>query len=167
MSAWLWLFADSTPGTEVLGEATWILGAKDVPQPDIALRILPEYGGQSKNQGEYVSGPPEVIVEVTGSSTSRDLGAKKLLYERVGVCEYITVLLHTKQIIWRELARGRYREVQPDEDGLYRSRVFPGLWLDPKALWHARRSVRTAVEKGLRSPEHTAFVKKLAAKKRA
>lgn len=164
LSHWLALYEDDTPGVEAFAEATWIMGAKDVPQPDIALRVLPECGGQSGDDGHYVAGAPEMVVEVTGSSTSRDLGAKKLLYERVGVREYITVLLHTKQVIWRELVRGRYRDVTPDDDGLYRSRAFPGLWLDPAALWHARRSVRTAVEKGLRSPEHAAFVKRLAAK---
>jgi Uma2 family endonuclease len=163
LTGWAWLYSEFTPGTEVLGETTWILGAKDVPQPDIALRLLPEAGGQSSLDGRYLTGPPELIIEVTDTTTSRDLGAKKLLYERMGVREYITVLVQTKRILWRELHRGRYRECEPEADGLYRSRVFPGLWLDPAALWQQRRSVRTALEKGLRSPEHAAFLKKLAA----
>ena len=74
------------------------------------------------------------------------------------------VLVDTQQVIWRQLVRGRYREIKPDADGLVRSRVFPGLWLDPAALWNAKRSVRTAVEKGIRSPEHAAFVRRLAAR---
>jgi len=38
----------------------------------------------------------------------------------------------------------------PDEDGLYRSRVFPGLWLDPAALWAGDLAeLAAAVQKGV------------------
>jgi hypothetical protein len=78
----------------------------------------------------------------------------------------VTVLLEPGKVIWRRMSRGRYREIKPDGNGLLRSRVFRGLWLDPAALWNRKRSVRTAVDKGLRSPEHAAFVRRLAAKAR-
>ena len=51
-----------------------------------------------------------------------------------------------------------------DRDGLYRSKAFPGLWLDPAAL--SRRdlaAVLAALERGLASPEHAEFVARLAA----
>ena len=35
-----------------------------VPQPDAQLRISPECGGQSRNEGKYVGGAPELVVEV-------------------------------------------------------------------------------------------------------
>jgi hypothetical protein len=78
----------------------------------------------------------------------------------------LTVLLETRQVAWRHLLRGRYREVATDDDGLLRSRVFPGLWLDPTALWSPKRSIQTALKQAIRSPEHAAFVKRLAAHKR-
>jgi hypothetical protein len=55
---------------------------------------------------------------------------------------------------------------RPTSKGVYRSRVFPGLWLDAAALWNydLARLLRT-LERGLRSAEHSAFVKKLAARK--
>src|ERR1700738_4073671 len=62
LSAWLWLYTEQTPGCRVGGHCTWIMGPKDVPQPDIALRILPEYGGQSTIAGKYLGGAPELIV---------------------------------------------------------------------------------------------------------
>jgi Uma2 family endonuclease len=164
---WLGLYMDSTPGCAAGSDATWLMGANDVPQPDVALRILPEYGGQSHNKGDYSAGAPELIVEISGSSSSRDLGIKLELYRRAGVREYLTVLLKPRQAIWRQLVRGRYREIAADEDGLLRSRVFPGLWLNPAALWDSKLSLRTAVEQGLRSPEHAAFVKRLAAAARS
>jgi Uma2 family endonuclease len=166
LSGWLWLYAEHTPGCRGGGESTWIMGPKDVQQPDIALRILPEYGGQSTLAGKYLGGAPELIVEVSGSSTSRDLGLKLDLYRRVGVRENLTILVNPQQVIWRQLVRERYKEIAPDEDGLLRSRLFPGLWLDPAAVWDRERSLRTAVELGTLSPEHTAFVRRLAARKR-
>ncbi len=54
--------------------------------------------------------------------------------------------------------------VRAGADGIHRSRVFPGLWLDEAAFW-ARdfRRVRAALEQGLATPEHAAFVESLAA----
>ena len=104
-----------------------------------------------------------MIVEVSGSTLSRDLGAKLELYRRAGVREYLGVLLTPQQLIWRELARGRYREIKADGDGLLRSGVFPGLWLDSEAVWNTRKQMREAVQKGMASGEHVAFVRRLAA----
>ena len=72
-------------------------------------------------------------------------------------------LLKPRQVIWRQLARGRYREIAAGEDGLLRSLVFPGLWLNPVALWDSKLPLRTAVEQGIGSPERAAFVKRLGA----
>ncbi|MCC6540001.1 MAG: Uma2 family endonuclease, partial [Bryobacterales bacterium] len=162
MTGWLCMYSSRTPGCRGGDDTTWVMGAKAVPQPDIFLRILPEYGGQSGETagGKYGAGAPELIVEVTGSSRSRDFGAKKELYRSVGVREYLTVDLSTRTITWRQLVRGRYRDLEPGEDGVLRSRVFPGLWLHPPALWKGK--LVAAAEKGLRSPEHAEFVKRLA-----
>ena len=93
------------------------MGLEDVSQPYIFRRILSECGGQSRVEGGYAKGPPELIVEVSGSSLSRDLGVKVDLYRRAGVCEYLTVLLKPRQVIWRGLSRTRYREIVADDDG--------------------------------------------------
>jgi Uma2 family endonuclease len=107
-----------------------------------------------------------LIVEVNGSCAARDLGVKLELYRRAGVREYLTVLLQPNRIVWRELVDDRYEEIAPEPDGLLRSRVFPGLWLDPAAVWDPAQSLRTAVESGAASPEHAAFVRRLAAYRR-
>jgi Uma2 family endonuclease len=159
---WLSFYADSTPGCRATVDTTTVLGEKNVPQPDLALRILPEHGGQTQVDGGYLSGAPELVVEVSGSTSSRDLGIKLNLYRRMGVREYITVLLRPRQVIWRQLVRSRYQELEPDEDGLLRSRVFPGLWLDPVSAWDLNRSMRPALEQGLQSPDHADFVRKIA-----
>ncbi|PYI82009.1 MAG: hypothetical protein DME26_18825 [Verrucomicrobia bacterium] len=38
------------------------------------------------------------------------------------------------RITWWELRDGDYAELAPDADGLFKSGVFPGLWLDAAAL---------------------------------
>jgi len=162
---WIWLYAEQTIGCRA-SRATLVVCPNDVVQPDGMLLILPEYGGQSNVTGEYLGGGPELIVEVTGSSSSRDLGVKLELYRRSGVLEYLTILLKPNRVIWRQLMSGRHREITPDDDGLLRSRTFPGLWLDPDAVWDQKRSLETALEQGVRSPEHAAFVRRLSNPKR-
>jgi hypothetical protein len=56
--------------------------------------------------------------------------------------------------------------LKPGTDGIYRSEVFPGLWLDPHAfLKRDGKRVSAVLRQGLASPEHAAFIAKLAAKK--
>src|SRR5260370_24409970 len=43
----LGLYRRATPGVELLLDATAILGEESEPQPHLALRILPAFGGQS------------------------------------------------------------------------------------------------------------------------
>src|SRR5437762_267488 len=45
-------YQSHTPGVDAADNATVILGADDEPQPDLYLRILPEYGGQSRNTAD-------------------------------------------------------------------------------------------------------------------
>jgi hypothetical protein len=53
------------------------------------------------------------------------------------------------------------------KDGLYQSKVFPGLWLDPQALVQGDMArVLQVVQDGLASAEHRQFVTKLQAKKK-
>src|SRR5262245_43605795 len=82
-------YATFTPGCRAGVEGTWLMGLEDAPQPDLALRILPEYGGASRQEGAYSAGAPELVIEIGQSSTTHDLGPKLKLYERAGVLEYV------------------------------------------------------------------------------
>ena len=135
MSSWLTFYTLSTPSCRQGITGTWLMSADSAPQPDLTLRIRPERGGQSRMEGKYAAGAPELIVEISHTTAAKDKGVKLRLYERSGVREYITVMPHEQEIVWRELVNGSYREIALDADGLFRSRVFPGLWLDPAALW--------------------------------
>jgi hypothetical protein len=66
---------------------------------------------------------------------------------------------------WFELREGEYLPLPPDTDGIYKSKVFPGLWLPVNALLEGDLAkVLAELQKGLGTPEHLAFVEKLAVK---
>ncbi len=164
VSHWLGEYEDATPGTEVLVNSTNILGPQSEPEPDACLRILPECGGQTwEDADEYLNGAPELIAEVAWATESIDLHAKKRDYEKAGVREYVVVALRMKRVFWFHRRRGKFKELVPGADGLFRSTVFPGLWLDPAALLrHDRKRLLAVLRQGLASPEHGTFVAKLA-----
>jgi hypothetical protein len=74
---------------------------------------------------------PELLVEVSRTTRYTDLGPKLDNYERAGVLEYIVRALEPDEVLWHVLREGRLVTVPPDADGLYRSRVFPGLVARP------------------------------------
>ena len=106
-------------------------------------------------------------MEISHSSSSRDLGVKADLYRRGGVQEYLVLLTQGPEVIWREVVGQRYRELTPTSSGVLRSRVFPGLWLDVDALqqWD-ESSVFATLSEGLASAEHNEFVRRLAGQRR-
>jgi Uma2 family endonuclease len=160
---WLDYFAEKTPGLQVLDNATTILGWKSEPQPDALLRVLPECGGRSHDEKGYVHGAPELVAEVSKATRYVDLGPKKADYERAGVLEYVVRAIEPDEIFWFGQEQGVLVARPVDDDGLYRSAAFPGLWLDPAALLTGdRRRLRAIVEQGCATPEHAEFVARLA-----
>jgi Uma2 family endonuclease len=116
-----------------------------------------------RGQTDYISGPPELIAEIAASTESIDLFEKRRDYEEYGVGEYIAFLIRTGRVIWFVRESGRFVELSPDADGILRSRLFPGLWLDPVALLAGDlRRVQEVVNQGVATPEHLAFAAELA-----
>ncbi|GAB4409953.1 MAG: Uma2 family endonuclease [Anaerolineae bacterium] len=163
---WLATYLAATPGVRGGDNATVRLDLENEPQPDALLRLEPALGGQSTiTEDDYLEGAPELIVEVAASSASYDLYDKRRAYARNGVREYIVAQTYEQRIDWFVLREGVYEMLQPDEQGLLRSEVFPGLWLQPAALWAGDLATMLAVlQEGLASPEHVAFVEQLKAK---
>jgi Uma2 family endonuclease len=155
-----------TPGVQVCDNTTVILGNESEPQPDLLLRVLPEYGGRTGTTStDFITGPPELIVEVADSTRSLDLGDKQIQYARNGVLEYLVLNVQDARISWYDLAANRSIEVDPD--GVIRVRTFPGLWIHVEALLRQELTPLLAtLDRGLATPEHAAFVAKLAAAKR-
>jgi hypothetical protein len=122
-----------TPGcTGGSNTTTYILD--DAPQPDVNLRIVTELGGKSWVEDRYLHGSPELLLEVCNSTESIDLHQKLDLYEEARVQEYLVIVVQKKEVLWHRLVKGRYKLITPDAKGVFRSVVFPGLWVDGKAL---------------------------------
>ena len=101
-------------------------------------------------------------MEIASSSAAIDLGAKKAVYRRNGVQEYLVWQTFEQKLNWFRLEREEYRLITPDAEGRMRSVVFPGLWLAVPALVNGEMAtVVSQLQAGLASPEHQAFVQKL------
>ena len=162
LAGWLVLYVSETPGVRCFDNSTVRLDLDNEPQPDLVLIKLPAKGGQARiSEDDYVEGAPEFAVEIVGSSRAYDLHQKKGAYRRNGLREYLAWITGENRLVWWELSEGEYQEIAPDADGLVKSRVFPGLWLDTTALLRGdMKAVLTAVRRGIDSPEHGAFVAK-------
>ncbi|HTU22211.1 MAG TPA: Uma2 family endonuclease [Gemmataceae bacterium] len=164
-SHWLTEYEDATPGTEGFDNATNILGEENEPQPDLCLLIAPDKGGQTREENEYIFGGAELILEIASSTESIDLHRKRRDYEEAGVREYVVVVIRQARVFWFVSRNGRFEDLPLGTDGIFRSEVFPGLWLDPAALLRRDAArLREVLQQGLASPEHTAFVARLAAR---
>ena len=148
---WLSRYEDADPTVEVLPPSTILLDFDKELQPDALMRVLPEHGGQTVEEGLYLRGAPEFIAEVTRSSADYDLFEKKDAYAAHGTREFVCLLVKTGEVRWFSANRsGQFEEVPADTDGLHRSRHFPGLWLDgPALLRHDRAAVSAALTAGL------------------
>ncbi|MBN9119946.1 MAG: Uma2 family endonuclease [Planctomycetes bacterium] len=161
---WLGMYRMLTRGTEGADNASVRFDDDNMPQPDALLRLLPSHGGRSRiTPDRYVEGGPELIVEVANTTADEDLGPKRDLYRKFGVREYIVWRVGDRALDWFVLRSGVYWPLAPGSDGIVRSEVFPGLWLDPTALIAGDAArVLAVAQQGHGSPEHTAFVQELA-----
>ncbi len=160
---WLGYYEAATPGVEFGDNATVILDADNEAQPDALLRI--ETGGESIiNEDDYIEGAPELIVEIAASTASYDLHDKKNVYRRSGVKEYLVWRVYDRDFDWFRWQEGEYIKLSPETDGIFRSEVFSGLWLDKSALLAGNLAkVLEVLQQGLSTAEHQTFVEKLTA----
>ena len=163
LSWWLGAYAASTPGVGVGDNATLRLDWDNVPQPDLLLRLSESLGGQSRVDADGdIEGTPELVAEIVASSAAYDLHQKLDVYRRHGVREYLVWRVLDEQIDWLILREGRFDRLSPDVGGVYKSEVFPGLWLDAAALLRGGQAeVLNVLNQGLASAEHAELVERL------
>ena len=161
ISFWLSTYGMATPFCQNASNVTWFM-QDSAPQPNEFLRLLPEVGGQSKSGDKFPTGPPELAAGVASSSVAYDLHQKLNLYREAGVQEYLVVVIRKPALHWFQRVGTNYERMNPDDAGIIRSQVFPGLWLNSVALLNDdRQSVMATLQEGLRSPEHAEFVARL------
>lgn len=160
ITIWLGLYLEATPGLDIADNSTLRLDLDNEPQPDVSVWI--EGGNAFVDDDGYLRGAPELLVEVASSSATIDLNQKLQAYRRNGVAEYLVLLTHEKEVRWYSFADGETQLIESDADGVLRSRVFPGLHLQPTLFWHGKLAdLLAALRQGLATPEHAAFVERL------
>jgi Uma2 family endonuclease len=164
---WLGVYRAMTPGTSTADNATVRLDSTNEPQPDVALIVLPEHGGRVRWSDKYIEGAPDLVAEVSASTTSIDLNRKLEVYRRNQIREYIVWRTLDEELDWFVFRNGVFVRLEPDPaDGLLKSVAFPGLWLDAAALVNRDlAAVLAALARGTTSSEHAAFVRQLASQR--
>ena len=109
-------------------------------EPDV-LFVANEHSDRLVEQ--RLIGPADLVVEVVSQeSFARDRGDKFYEYQEAGVREYWVIDPRPgkeRADFWVLDERGRYRPVPLDADGVYRSTVIPGFWIDADWLLGAER----------------------------
>jgi Uma2 family endonuclease len=162
---WVSYYCANTPGLDFGCESSDRLDEDNMPQPDVML-MLPKHAGGTAwiDEDGYIAGAPDLVAEIAASSASIDLHGKLNAYRRNGVREYLVVRTEEQAVDWFEVVNGAFKSMAADEQGRIRSKLFPGLWLDPAALLAGDLpKLFAAVDEGVKTKEHAEFVKKLAA----
>jgi len=163
LSTWLGVYQAATPGVLGADNTTVRLDSDNEPQPDGLLFIDPALGGQARiSVDDYIELAPELAAEISSSTLRIDLNAKFRVYQRNQVREYLVWRVLDKAIDWFVLRQGKYDRLPPGSDGILKSEIFPGLWLDAEALVRGDlAAVLAVVQQGIATPEHAHFAAEL------
>ena len=102
-------------------------------EPDI-LFVANENRGRLRNT--YLDGPADLVVEIVSpESVERDRVDKFHEYQAGGVREYWLIDPQQRRAQWYQRGEDGLYRLAATEDGVYHSRVLPGLWLREAWLW--------------------------------
>jgi len=165
LMAWITQYWVATPGIQVADNGTYRLDEENEPQPDISVWLDQSPNARAHvDEDDYLNGAPELLVEVAASTASIDLGDKKAAYAQRGVQEYLVLQVYEQKTTWFTWQAGEYLEMQADAQGVLRSNVFPGLWLDSQKFWNGDLAgVLAVLQQGIATPEHALFIQTIAA----
>ena len=98
---WLAMYRFATPGVVGADNGTVRLDLDNMPQPDVHLRLRPEFGGRARvGDDRLITGSPELVAEIAASSASYDLNVKLNAYRRNGIQEYVVWRTFDAAIDW-------------------------------------------------------------------
>ncbi|MFN8423566.1 MAG: Uma2 family endonuclease [Anaerolineae bacterium] len=141
-------------------------GQRDRDQPDGMLLLDTERGGEVRVTDEdYLTGTPAFVFEISASTAGYDLHAKKRLYARIGVPEYLVAAAHEKRLYWFVLRDGEYAALAPDADGDLPESDMGGLVVAGGrgvSQTNDRQAAVAAVAAGVATDEHAGLVARLA-----
>jgi Uma2 family endonuclease len=162
---WMSVYRVHTPGVAGGVSSSIRLDMDNESQPDGVLFVEPSRGGRAFIDAEgYIAGSPELAAEISASTTRLDLKTKLKVYRRNEVREYMIWQVAKKTLDWYVLRNGKYEALPPSRAGYLQSEVFPGLWLDARALIRGDLvRVHEVLQHGLQSAEHAQLAARLQA----
>lgn len=105
------------------------LGETDVVQPDLIVVLSERRDIVLRNR---LRGVPDLVVEILSPSTSeRDQGLKRALYEQYRIPEYWVVDAEDRRVDRYTLTGDRYGEPEAHREAI----SFAGVEVDLKAVW--------------------------------
>jgi Putative restriction endonuclease len=155
-----WVYTSNTPGVDDGTNSTTRLDLNNEPQPDALLRFVK--GQTTIGEDGYIVGAPELVAEIAGSSVSIDLHQKFIAYQRNNVLEYIVWRVEDAALDWFVLENQKYVRLEPDANGVIKSRHFAGLWLNvPAMIAMDGKAVLKTLNEGIASAEHAELLKRI------
>lgn len=104
-------------------------------------------------------GPPNFVLDVFESDEMDEYEARKKVFEKFGVTEYVAVELADElRLHWNRHNGHSFEDAVPNRQGLIKSQALPGLWVPVQAL--ANRdwwSILSAIERGVTRLGHHEF----------
>ncbi len=130
------IFLSMGPGGRILHRPFVMQPQPNLPAraPDITVVLLEH----SNMVQEYVlAGPADLVLEIVSlESHRRDRVEKFAEYEKGGVPEYWILDRERREALFYSLnAQGMYEPLPLDSDGLFNSRVLPGLRIAVETFW--------------------------------
>jgi Uma2 family endonuclease len=128
-------YAEAHHAGEVLAEPFVMKTGAKLPgrSPDILF-----IAGKNRNRLKktYLEGPADLVVEIISpESRVTDRGEKYYEYEQGGVREYWLLDPLRKKAEFYQLGRDGTYQLAEVEQGIYRSLVLKGLWIEVTWLW--------------------------------
>ena len=166
IAMWLGHYTAATCGVSGGSHMSMLLDDQNEYQPASMLIMTEAAGGRTRfDAAGHITVPPELVVEVRDRATRIEAETKPSVYTRHGVREHLVVLLGETpaEVRWMTLdpAHGP-TPIKPDADGVIKSGVFPGLWLDPAALLAGDGAKLLAtLDRGLATDEHVDFAERV------
>lgn len=159
MSTWLTYYSTFTTGVNSGGQSTLKIDDRNEYQPDGMLFY--DKGQLVIDDDGYLVGVPELVVEVSASTQSVDSKEKFQVYQKQGVKEYLLWNTQANDITWYGRGRSKFVPMKAGRDGVIKSKVFPGLWLNRTAMLQGDMAlVLKTLQEGLESKVHQKLDKK-------
>jgi Putative restriction endonuclease len=159
LSYWLCHYRRFTPCVESLGRVSIFLDPTTEIETTAALWLTPGADPDVRPRWRRCEGVPELLVEVTASVRNKVFRRRLRVYEQSDVREFLVVTGNPRDTALYSRENGRFERVSPACDGSYGSRVFPGLWLDPAALFSDDwNEMLACLDRGMATEAYTAFV---------